>query len=191
MVLDDVAMSVKLLKGILSTFGEVHGFTKPFEALDALRLAYKKDEPYDLLILDIMMPEISGFEVLSKKRMIERKHQIASRTKVIMLTARNERASVVRAVQGGAEGYILKPFQREKVEEEVRKALAQNQENAHEADGEGQGPAREQPSEDQPEDRDGDDAKAAEDADPKDDPDESDEETEEQVANEEEAPAAE
>lgn len=59
---------------------------------------------YDLIILDIMLPGMSGFEVLSKLR------QKGCRTPVIILTARNAEEEVVQGLKCGADDYITKPF---------------------------------------------------------------------------------
>lgn len=60
--------------------------------------------PYDLIILDIMLPGMNGFEVLSKLRQKE------CRTPVIILTARNAEEEVVQGLKSGADDYITKPF---------------------------------------------------------------------------------
>ncbi|GAC40885.1 response regulator transcription factor [Paenibacillus popilliae] len=59
---------------------------------------------YDLIILDIMLPGMNGFEVLSKLR------QAGIRTPVIILTARNAEEEVVQGLKCGADDYITKPF---------------------------------------------------------------------------------
>jgi two-component system alkaline phosphatase synthesis response regulator PhoP len=61
-------------------------------------------QSYDLLILDIMLPGMSGFEVLSKLR------QKGNQTPVIILTARNAEDEVVQGLKYGADDYITKPF---------------------------------------------------------------------------------
>jgi two-component system alkaline phosphatase synthesis response regulator PhoP len=61
-------------------------------------------QAYDLLILDIMLPGMSGFEVLSKLR------QKGNKTPVIILTARNAEEEVVQGLKYGADDYITKPF---------------------------------------------------------------------------------
>ncbi|TBL75026.1 response regulator transcription factor [Paenibacillus thalictri] len=60
--------------------------------------------PYDLIILDIMLPGMNGFEVLSKLR------QKGNHTPVIILTARNAEEEVVQGLKHGADDYITKPF---------------------------------------------------------------------------------
>ncbi|MCY9515349.1 response regulator transcription factor [Paenibacillus apiarius] len=59
---------------------------------------------FDLIILDIMLPGMNGFEVLSKAR------QAGVRTPVIILTARNAEEEVVQGLKHGADDYITKPF---------------------------------------------------------------------------------
>ncbi|MCD1258919.1 response regulator transcription factor [Paenibacillus athensensis] len=59
---------------------------------------------YDLLILDIMLPGLNGFEILTKLR------QNGSKLPVIILTARNAEDEVVQGLKHGADDYITKPF---------------------------------------------------------------------------------
>ncbi len=59
---------------------------------------------YDLLILDIMLPGLNGFEILEKLR------QASNRTPVIMLTARTGEEEIVQGLTLGADDYITKPF---------------------------------------------------------------------------------
>ncbi|WP_314000113.1 response regulator transcription factor [uncultured Paenibacillus sp.] len=60
--------------------------------------------PFDLIVLDIMLPGMNGFDVLTKLR------QNGIRTPVIILTARNAEEEVVQGLKHGADDYITKPF---------------------------------------------------------------------------------
>ena len=71
------------------------------EALDALA-----EQPFDLVLLDIMMPEMDGYEVLSR---IKNNPQ-TQRLPVIMISALDEMDSVVRCIEMGAADYLPKPF---------------------------------------------------------------------------------
>lgn len=62
------------------------------------------DNSFDLIILDIMLPGLSGFEILEKLR------QKGNLTPVIVLTARNAEEEVVKGLKHGADDYITKPF---------------------------------------------------------------------------------
>lgn len=61
-------------------------------------------QPFDLIILDIMLPGMNGFEILSKLR------QKGIKTPVIILTARNAEEEIVQGLKYGADDYITKPF---------------------------------------------------------------------------------
>ena len=69
------------------------------EALD-----YLKYSEYDLVILDIMMPKVDGFEVIKKLR------DKGNHTSVLMLTARDSADDKVKGLDLGADDYIVKPF---------------------------------------------------------------------------------
>lgn len=80
-----------------------HGFdvVTAFDGLVGLRLAQERQP--DMIILDIIMPELNGLQVLSSVR----QH---SRAPVIMLTETSELESVRQAMALGADGYMIKPF---------------------------------------------------------------------------------
>jgi len=71
------------------------------EALDLLRT-----RPFDLVLLDIMMPELNGYQVLAELKADERLRHIP----VIMISAVDELDSVIRCIELGAEDYLPKPF---------------------------------------------------------------------------------
>src|SRR5215468_29988 len=71
------------------------------QALDLLN-----SRPFDLVLLDIMMPNVNGYEVLEKMKADERLRHIP----VVMISAVDEIDSVVRCIELGAEDYLPKPF---------------------------------------------------------------------------------
>ena len=73
---------------------------------------------YDLLILDIGLPEVDGFTVLSELR------ASGSRLPVIVLTARDSVADTVAGLDGGANDYMAKPFRFEELLARIRRRLA-------------------------------------------------------------------
>lgn len=74
---------------------------------------------YDLMLLDIMLPELSGFEVLRRLRK-------TSMLPVILLTARDEVMDKVAGLDGGADDYITKPFAIEELLARIRLVLKKN-----------------------------------------------------------------
>lgn len=92
------------LRGLLQRFLRENGFAvsaakDAFEAREFLN-QYK----FDLLIVDVMMPEESGFEFLEKLRK-------ENNVPVIMLTAMGETADRIKGLEGGADDYLAKPFE--------------------------------------------------------------------------------
>ena len=67
---------------------------------------YAKENIYDVIILDIMMPEMDGYEVVSKLR----KDSVL--TPVLILTAKDSLADKVKGLNLGADDYLIKPFER-------------------------------------------------------------------------------
>ncbi len=76
-------------------------------ALELLRA----DEPIDVILLDIMMPHMSGLEVLAEMRQIEHRRD----TPVIMLTGKGQEADRERAATLGATDFLTKPFSPKKL----------------------------------------------------------------------------
>ena len=72
---------------------------------EALRLI-EQDPPPELVLLDLMLPDISGVDVCRQLRGEERTRRVP----VLMLTARGEEADRVRGFEGGADDYVTKPF---------------------------------------------------------------------------------
>lgn len=102
---DDSGIVLMTLDKILSEYGfEVKGFSKGIRALK-----YLKTTVPDLIILDIDMPEINGFEML---KMIKEREELEI-VPVIFLTSNNGQKDVINAVKGGASDYIVKPIKKD------------------------------------------------------------------------------
>lgn len=86
------------------------------EALDILETA----EPH-VIILDIMMPNVDGYDTLEQIKRIERLKD----TKVIFLTAKNKEKDIEKGLSLGANLYVTKPFSVKKLIEQVHELLQQ------------------------------------------------------------------
>ena len=114
MLVDDT----KFMRMMLANILKPKGFEIVAEASDGLEAieAYKKHKP-DLVTMDIVMPNMQGIEAV--------KNIVAedSSANIIMVTAVGQETKVKEAIQAGAKGYIVKPFQSPQVLEEVGKIM--------------------------------------------------------------------
>ncbi|MFD0712384.1 response regulator transcription factor [Paenibacillus sp. GCM10027626] len=100
LVIEDEPTLARLLSYNLTLEG--YDTTVIDHGAEGLQTALQK--PFDLIVLDIMLPGLNGFEILSRLR------QSGNRTPVIVLTARNAEEEVVQGLRRGADDYITKPF---------------------------------------------------------------------------------
>jgi len=115
LIVEDEESLLKLESILLTTRGyKVTGVTDGLKALEEI----KKARP-DLVLLDIMIPGIDGFEVC---RRIKADPETAS-LPVVMLTAKKSSADQARGVEAGADAYITKPFKSGKIIEVVEELL--------------------------------------------------------------------
>ncbi len=114
-VLDDEPAIVEAVRAVLSTEGyEIEGSSDSSKALtEILR------EPPDVLVLDVNMPELSGWELCDILRRQSRTRELP----VLFLTGRSEVRDRITAMQVGGTDHLAKPFRAEELREKVR-ALA-------------------------------------------------------------------
>ncbi len=91
------------LASMLAEILQLHGFGVEAATSGEAALARLEASPPDLVVLDVMLPGISGFEVLARLRR-------ATEVPVIMLTARGADAERIAGLTGGADDYLAKPF---------------------------------------------------------------------------------
>jgi two-component system OmpR family response regulator len=86
---------------------------------DEIMLAFKQAPMPDLVVLDVELPDANGFDILAKMRL----HPALKSIPVIMLTASATREAVLKGLQGGADGYVTKPFEPEQLMTAVKAVL--------------------------------------------------------------------
>ena len=117
LIVEDDFTSRLLMQAILSSYGECHIAVNGREAIQAFRLASAEGHPYDLVCLDIMMPEMDGHAVLKALRTAEEVEGIliGDGEKVIMTTALTDTGNVFNAFREMCEGYLVKPIDKAKL----------------------------------------------------------------------------
>ncbi len=126
MIIDDVQMNLYLLAKAARPFGEVMTHTDPLTALARIQTALRSEAPFDLVLLDVSMPSMDGLEFLQRLRHLEEERGDASRTRIVMVTADGDRKTVAEAIRRGAQGYLLKPVQEDKVQAEIRRLFPEH-----------------------------------------------------------------
>ena len=113
LVIDDDSKVTNVVKRGLS----YEGFTVDVASAGAEGLSLARDHAPDVVILDVTMPGMDGFEVLRRLRAAD------STLPVLMLTARDAPADQVRGFDGGADDYVVKPFSFEVLAARVKALL--------------------------------------------------------------------
>lgn len=115
LVVDDEKINLQVISNIL-TF-QNYTIDIAMNGLTALDLI--KNKAYDLILLDIMMPKMSGYEVCKQIR----KHNTIYELPVIMLTAKNQSGDISTAFSLGANDYIIKPFDKNELLSRIKTQL--------------------------------------------------------------------
>ena len=117
LIVEDDFSSRLLLQMLLSKYGECHIAVNGAEAVLAFRMALDAGKPYDLICLDIMMPEMDGQTALKEMRAQEEARGIVSThgAKIIMTTALDNVKNVAAAYQELCDGYLVKPIDKAKL----------------------------------------------------------------------------
>ena len=122
LIVEDDFTSRLLLQTLLSRYGECHIAVNGREAVEAFRSAKERGRSYDLICMDIMMPEMDGQAALREIRAQEEAVGIFSTrgVKVIMTTALNDPRNVMAAFHGLCDAYLFKPIETLKLLEQLR-----------------------------------------------------------------------
>ncbi len=107
------------IKTVIKLYLESKGYdvVTSYDGLDTLDKV--KAEKPDLILLDIMMPVINGFEVCKQLKADENTSHIP----IVMLSAASHADSVEQAIEAGAVDYIMKPFEPPRIEAILKKIL--------------------------------------------------------------------
>lgn len=123
LIAEDVQLMQKLLGKLLEPYGEISFAKDGREALSKFQESIHTKAYFDLICLDINLPEINGLEVLKNIRAGEKLNHIPvkNRAKIVMVSSTNDANIVVKAINLGCNGYIVKPFSKDKIVNELKK----------------------------------------------------------------------
>jgi two-component system, chemotaxis family, chemotaxis protein CheY len=112
LIVEDDLTSRLFLNEVLKRQGETDTASTGFEAINTYRAALEAGQPYDLICLDIMMPELDGQKVLREVRRLEAEAGIGvgEGARVIMTTALGDSKNVMAAFREQCDAYLVKPI---------------------------------------------------------------------------------
>jgi len=113
---DDSGVMRRIIGRTVDLLG--YGFLEASNGLEALAVVEQHHQDIALIILDVNMPEMDGFELLGKLKSTDYKS-----IPVMMLTTESERTRIIEAIQAGAVNYICKPFHAEDLTVKIAESL--------------------------------------------------------------------
>jgi two-component system chemotaxis response regulator CheY len=119
LVAEDDATSRKLLKAFLSRYGECDIAVDGKEAVNAVLCALQNDRQYDLVCMDLRMPEMNGQEAIREIRRQEAERRVAKPAKIIVTTIHTDTESIATALLGRCDAYLVKPIDTAKLKKEL------------------------------------------------------------------------
>lgn len=117
LIAEDDYVSRKFLYKFMSQFGECDITVDGMEAIEVFLMALDEQHYYDLICLDIMMPEVDGIKALKTIRKLEEERRVPKEkmAKVIMTTALNDPKGIFETFDLGSEAYAVKPIDTDKL----------------------------------------------------------------------------
>ena len=123
LILEDDYAGRLILQRMVSEYGEVKVAVNGTEALKLFMAAHDEGAPFEVIFLDLMVPQVSGQAVLREIRSFEQQRGVAKdqTARILMTTALNDKESVLQAIKNGCDAYLVKPLQPGQVTDYLRK----------------------------------------------------------------------
>lgn len=122
LIVDDDVTSGLVMQKMLARYGDTTIAADGRQALNVFKEHILKREPFDLMFLDIMLPEMDGQEVLKNIREFELQNAILGTDgiKIIMTTALDDNKNIMTAFRSQCEGYLVKPISLTKIKSQMQ-----------------------------------------------------------------------
>lgn len=117
LIAEDDYVSRRFMTKFMSQFGECDVTVDGMEAIEVFMMSLDEGKYYDLICLDIMMPEVDGIKALKTIRKLEVQRGVPQekRAKIIMTTALNATEEIFDSFDSGSEAYSVKPIDTDKL----------------------------------------------------------------------------
>lgn len=114
LLVDDSKSAQLKILSIVSKYGQCDQAYNGVEALDRVKQSLQANSPYDLIIMDVVMPRMDGFETVRNIKLLQDAVNIheKDKAKIIMLTSKADPANMMKAhFEIGVKTYLTKPFE--------------------------------------------------------------------------------
>ena len=119
LVAEDDPTNRKVLKAFLSRYGECDIAVDGNEAVNAVLLGLQSHREYDLVCMDLRMPQMDGQEAIREIRKQEAARPASKRAKIIVTTIHTDTESIATALLGRCDAYLVKPIDIAKLKKEL------------------------------------------------------------------------
>jgi two-component system, chemotaxis family, chemotaxis protein CheY len=123
LIADDDFISRNMIHAILLPYGKSDIAVNGREAVEAFESAWQEKRPYDMIFLDVRMPEMDGRETLKEIREREKVMDIPEdrAVKVVMVTSARDAATVKSVYEARCDSYLVKPVERDRLLDEINR----------------------------------------------------------------------
>ncbi len=123
LIVEDDPISSQVIGEMISGYGPIDVVDNGWQAVDKFRQAHESQKPYDLIVMDIMMPEVDGLQSVLAMREMETRMNISVmlKVKIIMTTALDDPRTIMKALyESDANSYLVKPIRLQKLVHELQ-----------------------------------------------------------------------
>ncbi len=121
LIVDDELLNAVILMKYLGEDWECDFAINGTDAVDSFVNSCQKKVPYDLVCMDIMMPEMSGLNAVKALRDYEASHAVSKKAGILIVTALADTADRLESHACGCDGYLVKPVTKQQFTEELQK----------------------------------------------------------------------
>lgn len=123
LIVDDDYVSRVKLKSLMSDFGDCDSVPNGQLAIEMFKLAYEEQLPYDLITMDIVMPDMDGKDVVAAIRDWELKNNVireGHEVQILMISNMSDGKNIFTSFKRGAEWYLRKPINPDKLTDAIK-----------------------------------------------------------------------
>lgn len=121
LIIDDDPASLKVLSLLMKRFGDITTASNGPAAQEIINNSFRALSFFDLFLIDIMMPEINGHDLLENIRFQEQKIHSNTPSKIVMVSALSDADNIMQAFENKCDSYLVKPVRKEKLFDELAK----------------------------------------------------------------------